>query len=82
MNEETVSDIRRHGKTAKGKKELIKHLEGRRLTLRQATLAKCFDCTGYFADGKNDCSMPHCPLHPFMAYNENRPKRKNSAARH
>jgi len=24
--------------------------------------------------------LPKCPLHPFQAYNENRPKQKNPAA--
>jgi Zn finger protein HypA/HybF involved in hydrogenase expression len=81
MNEKIISDISRHGKTARGKKELIKHLEGGRLTLKQAMLAKCFDCTGYFADGKVDCKCPKCSLHPFMAFNENRLKRKNNQAR-
>ena len=52
MNEKTISDIQRHGKTARGKKELIKHLEGGRLTLKQAVNAYCFDCMGYYADGK------------------------------
>ena len=75
MNEKTISDIKRHGKTAQGKKELIKHLEGQRLTLKQAVLARCYDCAGFYADGKLDCNMPHCSLHPFMAYNQNRVKR-------
>jgi len=75
MNEKNFSDIKRHGKTAKGKQELIKHLEGGRLTLKQAVNAYCYLCMGYYADGKVDCTMPHCSLHPFMAYNPNREKR-------
>lgn len=74
MNEDRIKDIRRYGKTARGQKELVKHLEGGRITLKQAVLAKCYDCAGFFADGKNDCSMPHCSLHSFMAYNRNREK--------
>jgi len=74
MNEKTISDIKKHGKTARGKKELLKHLDGCRLTLRQATLAKCFDCCGYYSDGKVDCKMPDCPLHDFMPFNENKIK--------
>lgn len=54
MNEKLISEIKRHGKTAKGKKELIKHLEGGRLTLRQAVNAYCYGCGAYFADGKVD----------------------------
>ena len=75
MNEKIISDIKRHGKTARGKKELIKHLEGGRLTLKQAVNAYCYSCLGYYADGKQDCKMPRCSLHPFMAYNQNRVKR-------
>jgi hypothetical protein len=75
MNEKLISEIKRHGKTAKGKKELIKHLEGGRLTLRQAVNAYCYSCLGYYADGKQDCKMPHCSLNPFMPYNKNREKR-------
>jgi len=75
MNEKNISDIKRRGKTAKGKQELIKHLEGKRLTLKQAANAHCYDCAGYYADGKVACNMPHCSLFPFMPYNANREKR-------
>lgn len=75
MNTDRIGSIRRNGKTARGQKELIKHLEGNWLTLKQAVNAHCYDCMGFFADGKVDCLMPHCPLHPHMAYNVNREKR-------
>jgi hypothetical protein len=74
MNSKRINDINQNGKVARGRKELLKHLEGGRLTLRQATLAKCYDCMGYFSDGKIDCKMPKCPLHDFMAFNENKIK--------
>ena len=72
---ERIKNIRRYGKTARGQKEILKHLSGERLTLKQAVLARCYDCAGLYADGKLDCNMPHCSLHPFMAYNQNREKR-------
>ena len=72
---ERIKNIQQYGKTARGKNELLKHLSGQRLTLKQAVLAHCYDCAGYYADGKVDCNMPHCPLHPFMAYNQNKVKR-------
>jgi hypothetical protein len=75
MNEERIKSIRQHGKTARGQKELIKHLQDQKLTLRQAISAYCYDCCGFFADGKVDCGMKHCSLHPFMAYNPSREKR-------
>lgn len=75
MNEKIISDIKQYGKTARGRNELLKHLEGGKLTLRQASLAHCYDCMGYYADGKVDCQLNRCPLHPFMAFNENKLKR-------
>ncbi|MGA9112125.1 MAG: hypothetical protein WB290_17720 [Smithella sp.] len=74
MNER-LKNIRLHGKTARGKNELLKHLSGQKLTLKQAANAHCYDCAGYYADGKVACNMPHCSLFPFMPYNANREKR-------
>lgn len=76
MNEKIISDIKRHGKTARGRQELLKYLDGGRLTLKQAVLAHCYSCLGYYADGKQDCNMSKCSLHPFMAYNANRQKQR------
>jgi hypothetical protein len=70
-----IKNIRRHGKTARGQKELLKHLSGQKLTLKQAANAHCYDCAGYYADGKHACNMLHCSLFPFMPYNANREKR-------
>lgn len=75
MNTDRIKNIQRDGKTARGQKELIKHLENHKLTLRQAVYAHCYDCMGFYADGKIDCRLPHCSLHPFMAYNEDKIKR-------
>ena len=74
MNER-LKNIRLHGKTAQGENELLKHLSGQKLTLKQAANAHCYDCAGYYADGKVACNMPHCSLFPFMPYNANREKR-------
>jgi hypothetical protein len=85
MNADRIKSIRRHGKAARGQRELVKHLEGVRLTLKQAVNAHCYDCTGFYADGKTDCSLPACPLHPFMFYNKNRAKKtttKTSSSAH
>lgn len=60
--------IKKIGMAARGRSEIIKHIDGKRLTQRQAILAKCYDCSGYFADGKLDCKMPHCPIYPWMPY--------------
>ena len=73
-NKERIESIRKYGKAARGQAELIKHLEGQRLTLKQAVNAHCYDCCGFFSDGKVDCGMKKCSLHPFHAYNPNRQK--------
>ncbi len=53
---------------ARGVKELNKHLSGVKLSLKQAILAKCADCMGFYVDGKIDCDIPDCPLYPHMRY--------------
>lgn len=58
------------GISSAGKKNLIRHLKGERLTQRQAIIAKCCDCMGYHGDGRIDCRMPHCSLYPFRPYKE------------
>ena len=47
---------------ARGKKELLKHLSGKHLTRSEALLAKCYECMGYYVDGKADCRIYDCPL--------------------
>ena len=69
MNSERIDWIKQHGKRAKGKKELIKHLEGGKLTYKQAVQGKCFECMGCCIDGLLDCEIPDCPLYPFMPHN-------------
>ncbi len=53
---------------ARGVKELNRYQSGGKLSLKQAILAKCADCLGSYADGKDDCAMPDCPLYPWMPY--------------
>lgn len=53
---------------AKGGKELKKHLMGDKLSPRQMILAKCYECCGNYADGKEDCTIDDCPLYPLMPY--------------
>jgi len=66
-----IETIEASGITAKGKKELIKHLYGERLTVRQMCIAKCYDCMGYYSDGRGqDCGIQNCPLYPLMPYRE------------
>jgi hypothetical protein len=53
---------------AQGKKEYLSFLDKKKLTLKQAVLASCFMCEGYYADGKEDCGIADCPLYQWMPY--------------
>lgn len=66
---ETLLSIRKEGISARGRAELIKFYSGRRVTPLQAVKAKCYDCMGYYVDGKRDCGQVDCPLYRFMPYN-------------
>lgn len=68
MNASKIDSIKKYGITASGRKELLKHLSSERVTLRQAVIAKCYDCMSFYGDGRNDCNSPDCPLYPFMPY--------------
>lgn len=68
--EQRRKEIEEHGLSAKGRMELIRHLEGRPLQRGRAIVAKCYDCMGYYADGKVDCLTSACPLYGFMPYAE------------
>lgn len=54
--------------TSSGKRLLLKHLYGDKLTRNEAIFAKCCDCMGYFIDGRADCETAECPLYSFMPY--------------
>jgi hypothetical protein len=55
---------------AKGKNEYLRYLNGKNITKSEAILGNCYLCIGYASDGKCDCKMPLCPLHPWMPYRE------------
>ena len=63
-----IRSIQKYGKTAQGRQELLRHVEGERLTLRQMVLAMCYECMAYYGDGKTDCKIPLCPLYPMMPF--------------
>ena len=57
----------RKGHKRAGQKDLINHLQGKRLTQRQAIKAKCYDCSGMGEDP--DCENDECSLFNFSPYN-------------
>ncbi len=54
---------------APGNKYLRMFMEGKKITMKQAVLAKCAECMNGFIDGKTDCAMDGtCPLYTYMPY--------------
>jgi len=70
MSTRVLYDIRVEGIAAKGRADLIRFHSGRRVTPMQAIRAKCYDCMGYYADGRKDCGQTTCPLYRFMPYRD------------
>jgi len=54
------------GLARRGKRELVKYLEGEKITRAQGVRAKCFDCSGM--GEQKYCDMEHCSLYPFSPY--------------
>ncbi len=63
-----IEAIEKHGITARGKKEYLAFLRGENLTMKQRMLANCYQCTGRYADGREDCEMDGCTFHVYMPY--------------
>jgi len=59
-----------------GRKHLLAHMEGKRLSFKQAILAKCFECMNGFIDGKQDCGIHDCPLYPWMPFSSRKALKK------
>ena len=71
-------EVEKYGINTRDKKYLLAHLSGEKLTPTQAVHAKCYECMGYYADGKVDCGISDCPLYQFHRYNPHRiVKKKN-----
>lgn len=62
------SEVLKHGTKSQGMTNYLKYLNGKKIGLKGAVLAKCFDCMGYFADGRSNCGMEECSLYPWMPY--------------
>lgn len=51
-----------------GRTQYLRFLHGEKLTYMEAVHAKCAECCGGYADGRQDCGIPACPLYQFMPY--------------
>jgi hypothetical protein len=47
--------VEENGTAARGKREYLAFLRGQYLTLKQRVLANCYECTGMYTDGREDC---------------------------
>ena len=80
MNALTYLVSVKRGGRFRGRDQLIKYLEGGRLTQGEAILAKCYDCMGFYNEGKKDCGIASCALYRFMPYNPNKLKSRTPKA--
>ena len=65
-------EVEKYGLQTRDKKYLLKHLVGEKLTPMQAIHSKCYECMGYYVDGKSNCQVPDCPLYQFHRQNPHR----------
>lgn len=72
MSKESYANGATKGRDCPGKRHMLRFLNGERLTQAQAIAAYCYDCMGFYVDGKVDCGNALCPLHPLMPYNPSR----------
>ena len=63
-----IEEINRIGLKSKGKTKYLKYLKGQRITRDEAIKAMCYDCEGYYLDGRQECHITTCPLYPFALY--------------
>jgi hypothetical protein len=41
-----------------------------KVTYLKAIVAKCWECSGFYEDGRVDCGVRKCPLYEFMPYRQ------------
>jgi len=70
-----IEMIEEHGLEARGKKSLLKHLDGDKLGRKDAMEAACYSCMGYFIDGRADCCIKNCPMYGYRPFKD-RPESK------
>ena len=66
IRDKELLESAKSGSGRRGKANLVKYLEGGRLTQRQAIQAKCYDCQGM---GESDeCDIESCSLYPYSQF--------------
>lgn len=59
---DSIRDVKRSGRRARGRNERIKYLEGQNLTRDQAIKTRFDDCTGSYAAAARNCGIKTCSL--------------------
>lgn len=59
--------------TSGGRNAYAAYLRGENIGRTAAIVAKCADCCCGYADGRFDCGIKTCSLHPFMPYRKRHP---------
>lgn len=44
-----------------------------KVTFKNAILAQCYECLGFYADGMQDCENTKCSLYTYMPYRKLEP---------
>lgn len=65
-----IAHIEKEGLKARGKKELIAHLKGEKISRSGGMRAACYQCMGYFVDGRQDCGIETCPMFAWRPFKE------------
>ena len=76
MTREEILKQARRGAEDQGKRELVKFLESKPVSRKEAMLAFCYECQGYYRDGRITCENVNCPMYPFMPYSKNKEQGK------
>jgi len=63
---EMIYNSAKTGKRRKGQKELLRFLNGERLTRQQAINGKCYDCDGMGESGV--CDITECTLYSYSPF--------------
>ena len=66
IRDKELLESAKSGPRRAGRKELIKYLEGGKISRPGAVKAKCFDCDGMGDTG--ECDIIACPLYDFSPY--------------
>lgn len=64
---------------SQGRNFFVNHIKsGSILTARQAIIANCAHCMGFYADGREDCGSEWCPSYRWMPYGKIKRNKKQN----